>query len=150
MLVWWKDKIQGGHVCDDLIEFSDFLPTFAESGRATMPADRPIDGGSFLARLTDEPYKPRDSIFLHYDRDPDKATPEYRQVRSFFDGLFKLYLDGQMFGVLNDVEEEHPIAPSEAESNGLAVRKKLQTTLDAMWLVLEVFWPPKERHQTLL
>ena len=44
LIVDWKGKIKQGLVCDDLIDFSDFVPTFAEAAGASLPADRLIDG----------------------------------------------------------------------------------------------------------
>ncbi|MCA9013126.1 MAG: sulfatase-like hydrolase/transferase [Planctomycetaceae bacterium] len=132
MLVWWKGRIQGGSVCHDLIEFSDFMPTFVEAGRARLPTDRRIDGHSFLARLKGEPYTPRDSIFLHYDKDPEKPEPEYRRVRSAFDGRYKLYHDRKMFDVQNDIEEEHPLDADDAPPALRAVVQRLQSVLDSM------------------
>ncbi len=132
MLAWWKGKISGGSVCNDLIEFSDFLPTIVEAGQAKLPTDRPIDGRSFLARLQGKPYTPRDSIFVHYDKSPDSDEPEFRRVRFAFNGRYKLYLDGQLFDVPNDFEEEHPLDLASASADVIAAREKLQSALDAM------------------
>ena len=132
MLAWWKGKIAGGSVCNDLIEFSDFLPTIVEAGHAQLPTDRPIDGRSFLARLKGEAYTPRDSIFIHYDKSPDSDEPEYRRVRFAFDGHFKLYIDGRMFNISRDIEEEHPLNMSRTTPEIKAIRIKLQSVLDSM------------------
>ena len=36
-----------GQVCNDLIDFSDFLPTFAPLAGVGVPTDRIINGQSF-------------------------------------------------------------------------------------------------------
>ena len=42
----WPGKSPTGKVLDDLIDFSDFLPTVCEAAGAPVPADRVIDGRS--------------------------------------------------------------------------------------------------------
>ena len=140
MLAWWQGVVKEGSVCNSLIEFSDFLPTIAEAGRAQLPADRPIDGRSFLARLKGDSYTPRESVFVHYDKSPDKEEPEFRRVRFAFDGRFKLYLDGQMFDVPEDHEEEHPLGLAGATEEISSAREKLQKVLDSMPV-----WEPDNR-----
>jgi len=66
-----------------------------------LPTNRPIDGRSFLPRLKGEAYAPRESIFLHYDKDPEASEPEYRRVRFAFDGQYKLYPDEKLFDIAN-------------------------------------------------
>ena len=127
-----KERFRAGSVCNDLIEFSDFLPTIAEAGQAKLPTDRPIDGRSFLARLQGKPYTPRESIFVHYDKSPGSEQPEFRRVRFAFDGRYKLYLDGQLFDIPNDFEEEHPLILASVSPDVIAAREKLQSALDAM------------------
>lgn len=132
MMAWWKGKIHAGSVCNDLIEFSDFLPTIVEAGGTNLPADRPIDGHSFLPRLKGEPYTPRETIFVHYDKSPDSQEPEFRRVRFAFDGRYKLYLDGRLFDIAGDIEEEHPLDTIGANSVALAAKARLQSVLDSM------------------
>jgi arylsulfatase A len=132
MLAWWKGTIPAASVCNDLIEFSDYLPTVVEAGGAKLPTDRPIDGRSFLTRLKGQPYTPRESIFVHYDKSPDSPKPEFRRVRFAFDGRYKLYLDGRLFDVPSDFEEEHPLDRGTATSDVIFARDKLKSTLDSM------------------
>jgi arylsulfatase A len=132
MLAWWKGTTPAATVCNDLIDFSDFLPTIVEAAGAKMPTDRPIDGRSFLARLKDEPYTPRDSIFVHYDKSPESSNPEFRRVRFAFDGRYKLYLDGRLFDVPSDFEEEHPLDLSAAAPKVRRAGEKLRSVLESM------------------
>ncbi len=132
MLAWWKGKIAGGSVCHDLIEFSDFFPTIVEAGRARLPTDRPIDGQSFLGRLTGGPYTPRESVFVHYDKDPQTKKPEFRRVRFAFDGRYKLYLDGRLFDIPQDYEEQHPLQTNQLTPEVVQRQAKLQQVLDSM------------------
>ena len=48
---------------DDLIDFTDFLPTLAKAASAELPPGVTIDGRSFLPQLCGEKGKPREWIF---------------------------------------------------------------------------------------
>jgi len=132
MIAVWKGTIAPGTACTDLVDFSDFLPTIAQLGDATLPTDRPIDGRSFLPQLKGQRGTPRESIFVHYDKDPQRARPSYRRIRFALDGRYKLYRDGRMFDVPADVEEEHPLDTAALSAEALAARQKLQQVLDSM------------------
>lgn len=109
MIAYWKGKIKPGTLCTDLIDFSDFMPTIAEVGKAELPTDRILDGRSFLPQLMGEKGTPRETIVLHYDKDPWKEKPGFRRVRYAYNGRYKLYRDGLFYDLKNDIEEEHPI-----------------------------------------
>lgn len=129
MIAWWKGTIKPGSICHDLVEFSDFMPTFAELGRGKQPADRVLDGRSFLPQLKGQKGNPRESVLVHYDKDPGSATPKFRRVRFAFDGKFKLYLDGRMIEVANDYLEQAPLNMRKATSEARNARAHLQTAL---------------------
>jgi hypothetical protein len=90
--------------------FSDFLPTIAEVGKATIPSDRIIDGRSFLPQLKGEKGNSRDTVLVHYDKDPNSAKPTFRRVRIAYDGRYKRYLDGNKRIVADhSVSQVHPL-----------------------------------------
>jgi arylsulfatase A len=128
----WKGKITPGTTCNDLVEFSDFMPTIAAVSGAKLPTDRPLDGWSFLPQLEGKPGNPRAAIFMHYDKDPDAKRPGFERIRFAFDGHHKLYLDGTMFDVSHDIEEERPLDNAALSSEAQAARGRLQRVLDAM------------------
>ena len=128
----WKGTIKPGTVCDDLVDFSDFLPTIAEAGRAALPADRPLDGRSFLAQLKGQRGNPREAVFVHYDKDPQHARPRFRRVRFVIDKRYKLYQDGRMYDIVDDIDEERPLDGAALSAQANAAREKLQPVLDAM------------------
>lgn len=126
----WKDKIQTGKVCSDLVDFSDILPTIAQAAD-TSPSWK-IDGRSFLPQLYGKRGNPRDWIYIWYRRDP--GTPLYRVAR---DKRWKLYDEGKdsragkLFDVSADVLEENPVEPS-SSNQAKAAHKKLQAVIDSM------------------
>ena len=59
----WPGTIAPGQAGADLMDFSDFLPTFAELAGASLPAGVELDGKSFAARLRDGTPGPRTWAF---------------------------------------------------------------------------------------
>jgi arylsulfatase A len=132
LLAVWKGRIHPGATCHDLIEFSDFLPTIATLSEAKLPTDRALDGVSFLPQLMGERGNPRAAIFMHYDKDPMAKRPSTKRIRFAFDGHYKLYLDGQMYDIAKDIDEERPLDTAALSAEAQAARERLQKVLDAM------------------
>ncbi len=132
LLALWPGVIEPGSRNDDLIDFSDFLPTLAEAGDAPLPARIDFDGRSFLPQLRGLAGDPRPWLFMDYDKDPDfpldkKKWPPVRFVRT---KRYKLYADGRFFDVPHDWEEQRPIAAGRAGAAGEKARAMLQSVLD--------------------
>ena len=118
MVARWTGRTKAGSVCDDLIDFTDFMPTMAHLGGADMPAGHPRDGRSFAARLTGKKADPRDWIFCHYDPRWGKFKP----ARWVMDKRWKLYEDGRFFDVVADPREQSPIASRTPEMERVVVK----------------------------
>ena len=112
--------IPGGRISDHLVGFTDFVPTFSELSGAKIPG-RP-DGASFLAELKGLPAKPRDPVFIYYWPRPEKGKP----LRFARDRRWKLYGDGRLIDVRNDVMEQSPLSGQDA------IRARLQKVIDRM------------------
>ncbi len=107
-------SVPAGVVCQDLIDFSDFVPTFQElSG---VPISDGLDGVSFAPQLRGEEGNPRESIFCYYNPRPERTKPT-RFVR---DQRWKLYGDGRFYDVSKDPEETTPITQKNAAWNKLS------------------------------
>lgn len=57
--------VRAGTVSDDMVDFSDFLPTLAEISGAQLP-DVTLDGRSFWAQCQGRKGNPRQWIFQYY------------------------------------------------------------------------------------
>ena len=120
----WGRSGATGTVCDDPVDFSDFLPTLAEAAAAALPGDRTIDGQSFLPQLRGQKGNPREWIFCHYwgrGRIEEQAREYVRDKR------YKLYDNGAFYDLQSDPLEESPLQRpgSEAEQ----VRRRLQQAM---------------------
>lgn len=123
----WKGTTPAPKVCDDLVEFSDILPTLAEAAGCELPKNVIIDGQSFLPQLRGQKGNPRDWIFCWYRRDPGNKLHRFAR-----DKQWKLYDNGELFDVQKDVLEGKPIKKGEGGPKAAAAREKLQAALDSM------------------
>ena len=119
----WPSKIPKGKVSQEIVDFSDFLPTFCEASEVPAPAG--IDGKSFLKTLMGSDDKHRDWIYLWYTRSgkPGTAKQFTRNQR------YKLYGDGPFFDVAEDVLEKTPLVIDQLTEAQQSTHEMLQTAL---------------------
>ena len=118
LMVRWPGKIQSGSTCDDLVDFSDLLPTLCELSDAPMPEEE-IHGRSFLPQLLGKRGNPREWVHVQ-----DKKE---RHIR---DREYILTHRGQLRPV---VEIWDPMAKPDANlypEKERAARAKLQAVFD--------------------
>lgn len=118
--------VPAGKVNGDLVDFSDFVPTFAEAAGTEIPSDMPEDGRSFLPQLRGEKGNPREWIFCHYD---PKWLGRKKATRFVRDKRWKLYAAGDLYDVPADTLEKNPNPPG---PEAATARKRLQAVLDSM------------------
>ena len=119
----WKGHIAPGRVVKDLVDFSDVLPTFAEIGRAPIPAGVMLDGRSFAPQLRGEKGEPREWVYVQHNT---KAEWYVREQG------YKLTHDGKLFDMSDAPFAEIPV-PAETEGEtAKAARQRLQTVLDKL------------------
>jgi len=121
----WPGVVPAGKVNGNLVDFSDFVPTFVEAAGAKLSPVLKNDGRSFLSQLRGGKGNPRDWIFCHYD-------PRWgnRKMRRFVrDKRWKLYANGDLYDVPADTLEQNPNPPG---PEALAARKRLQAVLDSI------------------
>lgn len=123
LIAWWPGRAEPA-VSDDLIDFTDFVPTLCEAAGLPVEAPEALDGVSFAPRLLGRPHTPREWIFCHYD--PRWNVPG-QPGRFAEDGTYRLHQDGRLIHVERDPLGEHPVAGEAAGS-----RQRLQAVLDSM------------------
>lgn len=115
-----------GKVCDDLVDFSDFLPTLLSAAGITVPEG--LDGHSFLPQLRGEVGQPREWMYCYYCPRPEKTRP----VRFVRDRRWKLYGDGRFYDVPHDVLEKKPLDTSRLDADAQSAWQKLSAALQSM------------------
>jgi len=126
LIARWPGVVPAGKVCGDLVDFSDFVPTFIEMTGASPPEGMILDGQSILPQLRGKKGKPRKWIFCHYD---PKWLGRKEAVRFVRGKRWKLYDNGDLFDVPSDTLEQNP-NPSGPEA--ASARKRLQAVLDSI------------------
>ena len=146
----WPGQIKSGRVVDELVDFTDFLPTLADAAKTELPAGVEADGQSFLPVLRGEPHQPRDWVFCHYVRNGVKKRPaDAKQAQGVLkkqkvakqkklmgrfarNQTYKLYEDGRFYNVSQDVLEKHSLPATQDSDARAKVRAMLQQVHDSM------------------
>ena len=133
----WPGEVEPGVVCEDLVDLSDFLPTFAGVMGAAVLNEHEIDGRSFLPQLLGEPGEPRDWVRIYSNPRPENPN---KNPRAFFarDKRYKLYDDGRFFDCVADPKEEAQLTEASLSPEISEVRAMLQGALESA--------PPEPEH----
>ena len=103
---------------NDLVDFSDWLPTCVDLAGRKLPSGFATDGRSFATRLRDNKPAPRKWAYS------ERGKKRY-WVRN---QCWKLYDNGKLFNVATDPMEKSPVKKKTRAS--AAAREKLQKALD--------------------
>lgn len=122
LIVDLPGKSKAGLVCEDLIDFTDILPTMLEAANIPVPQDFKPDGRSFLPQVLGKAGQPRDWVYCFYE--PGKT--EFAMTKRY-----KLYGNGKMFDLENDFYEKSPIEPANRSDDQQAVVEQLQAVIRA-------------------
>lgn len=109
----WPGTISAGQVVDDLVDFSDWLPTFVELAGGTAGAS--LDGVSLAGRLRGGEGSGRKWAYAS-----GRGGQWVRTQR------WKLYDDGRLFDMAGGREEVEPVSISQASAEARRVRAELE------------------------
>ncbi|UCD23289.1 MAG: sulfatase-like hydrolase/transferase [Gemmatimonadota bacterium] len=124
----WPGVIAPGQVNDNLIDFTDFLPTLLEAAHVETPDDLVTDGLSFYPQLVGQADSVRAWVFCDYAPNWG-GFPARRFVH---DRDWKLYGDGTFYHIATDPEEQHPIADQALTADILQLKQRFQTVLSRL------------------
>jgi len=131
MIANWPGNVPAGSRSDALIDFADFVPTFADLGGA--PLDRllngtVIDGESFLKEMLVADGK------SDAERDKRFAYAEHGGVQFVRDHEWKLYSTGSFFDLRDDADERKikPLAIADRDAVQAMAHSRLEKELDAL------------------
>ncbi len=117
----WPGKTPVGKVNADMIDSTDFLPTFAEVAGAKLPAKNVLDGHSFASQLHGQKGQPRDWIYIQL------AGMWYAR-----EAAWKLNQAGELFDMSKAPFEEPLVPANTTNPEAVAARKRLQAALDKL------------------
>ena len=121
LVVNWPGVTPAGKVSQDLIDSSDFFPTFAELAGAKLPEKVIIDGRSFLPQIRGEKGQPRDWIFIELAR--QWYTLEHG---------WKLNQAGELYDMSDAPWAEKLVPADTTDPAAIAARQRLQAALDQL------------------
>jgi arylsulfatase A len=121
MITSWPGTTPAGKVSKDLIDFSDFFPTFAVLAGAELPKGVTIDGRSFGPQLKGEPGQPREWVYVELNGK--------RYVRTI---RWKLTGAGELFDMKEAPFNEIAVPADTADAEAVAARKHLQEILTGL------------------
>ena len=121
MIVSWPRTTPARKVSRDLIDFSDFLPTFAAVAGAKLPSDRTIDGHDFSPQLKGQKGKPREWVYVELNGHWYARNQGWKLTRS-----------GELFDMSEAPFVEKPVPADTTDPKAIAARKQLQAVLDKL------------------
>ena len=121
MIVNWPGTTPAGRVCPDIIDFSDYVPTFAAVAGAKLPENVVIDGQSFLPQIKGEKGTPREWAYVQLAR--------MWYVRSM---NWKLNEKGELYDMSGAPFEEKLVPADSTDPVAVAERAKLQAALNKL------------------
>ena len=121
LVVNWPGVTPAGKVSQDLIDSSDFFPTFAELAGAKLPEKTIIDGRSFLPQIRGEKGQPRDWIFVQLAR-----------MWYTLEHGWKLNQAGELYDMSGAPWAEKLVPADTKDPAAIAARKRLQAALDQL------------------
>ena len=126
LIAKWPKVIQPGTTNQDLIDFSDVLPTICAAASISLPAALDLDGHSFLPQLKGEAGQPRQWIYNWYSRNGEiaKASVFARNHR------YKLYQSGEFYEVPNDYLEKNPLSVDSLNEDAQKAYRMLKNVLN--------------------
>ena len=135
LIVNCPGTVPAGTVSDDLVDFSDVLPTIADIAGAKLPEVK-LDGRSFWPQCLGTKGNPRDFIFQYYYPKYKPAAAKHGQGVNDQEIIWaqnqrhKLYRDGTLYAVI-DRYEKTPLSPG-VSTQADKDRDLLQRALDSM------------------
>ncbi|WP_145170554.1 sulfatase-like hydrolase/transferase [Rubripirellula lacrimiformis] len=130
MIANWPGTIRPGQVVDDLVDFSDFLPTFMDLAGQPIPDGLKLDGVSFADRLRGTGTSPR--TFTYCEEavlpkpggvEPDGESSGLKWVRN---QDWKLYNNGRLIHMAEDPLEQYPFTSGEDNARRTEMRSLLE------------------------
>lgn len=120
MVLNWQGVVEAGKVSKDLVDSSDFLPTFAELAGASLPKTI-LDGKSFAKNLSGQSELVRDSVFV-----------QLAKMWFVQDTRWKLNHAGELFEMTYAPFEEKLVPENSSELESKQARNRLQAKLNQL------------------
>jgi len=125
--VAWGGPTLKSTVSDNLIDFSDILPTVLDLAGTSEPDGYNADGESIVPILKGNDKGRDEHVFIHYD----PRWGNYNRARYAFDQRWKLYSTGELFDMVDDPLEHKPLEDNALSEKANSAKVKLQLVIDS-------------------
>jgi len=132
----WKGTTPAGRVMKDLVDFTDFYPTFSELAGAQLPANVKLDGHSLAAQFRGEKGDPREWIYIHLANDWYARNDNWKLNRA-----------GNLYDMSDAPFVEKLVSSAAQNDEAKAARQRLQAILDELNPAAGKTAPPKKKKQ---
>ncbi len=126
----WPTTIPPGQVVSDLVDFSDFLPTFMELAGTSPPPERELDGYSFAPLLMGQGRSKRQWVYAEGFPLPlpggTKPSGPVTGLKWLRNADWKLYSDGRLIDMKADPKEESPIYREADSDENRQIREQFE------------------------
>lgn len=127
LIAYWKGHTPSGTISNELIDFTDFYPTFAEAAGLSLDNSDPRDGVSFYSQLIGEKGPRRNWVLNHYQPYWNKTPGQFARTQQY-----KLYRDGRFFDIgSGDLKEERPLSDEARSGTVASSHSKLSAVLES-------------------
>lgn len=121
LIVDWPGKAKAGSVCEDLIDFTDILPTMLDAAGVAIPKHFKPDGQSFLPQIKGKAGNPRDWVYCWFTGSGDiKQLKEFAMTKRY-----KFYSDDRFYDLEKDFFEKSPIKPADRTAEQKRIASEL-------------------------
>jgi len=132
LIVRWPGIVPASQVSDALIDFSDFLPTFADIAHLTVPVNYgQLDGVSFVPALDGSKTSLRKWVFgswIHsFTGDKWQKWAQNRRYK-LYDSIYQ----NNFFNIVRDPFELSPIPEVDLTSDEIVIKNKFTNILNTM------------------
>lgn len=134
LIAYWPNVIQPNSINNNLVDFTDFLPSFANIANISIPDYGPLDGVSFAEQLKGHNTTARQWIFNYY-----RPYPKRKQSQSFRwaqTATYKLYdtstskKQREFYNIQIDPEELNPLTNEKLTNEEKAIKQQLQHVIN--------------------
>ncbi len=137
LIVYWPGHIPPGTINDDLVDFTDFLPTFAQAaGINDLSAYGKLDGLSFYQKILGKPDKIKKQLYCFFAPENQNNDSLRIWVR---DKTYKLYDStgiskaGKFYNTVDDPEELSPLIDSKLTAYEKSLKTNFKLILDTSY-----------------
>ncbi len=143
MIAYWDGKILPNQVSDNLVDFTDFLPTICDAANIKLPSTFITDGISLMPQLLGKKFQPREWLFAHYD--PHKEP--FQKARFVHNKEWKLYETGEIYHVSIDPLEKNKISENDLTPELKNMMASFKSVFPKMTNVVEVAVPKVKKNK---